>query len=191
MTDTLDTPYSILDMFLKKRFDVWYDTWYTNPVGVLHFWFLVVLCKILSIMYLCFDRHWINNGCHWTYFKEKSYEVGGTTAWHGCIDHMLELITKLTFKDLPNSSGTMSACHSLVNFLNSSSQASSKLKDTSKAMLGTSSIQDVCTCWWSTIWSSVGSCLRFDFTFEAIHGGTEVVGRRIICYNKSYTFFDV
>jgi hypothetical protein len=85
-------------------------------------------------------------------FKEKSYEAGGTTAWHGCIDHMLELITKLAFKDLPNSSGTMSACRSLVSFFNSSSQASSKLKNKSKAMLGVSLtvIQDVCTRWWST-----------------------------------------
>jgi hypothetical protein len=85
-------------------------------------------------------------------FKENSYEAGGTTSWHGCIDHMLELITKLAFKDLPNSSGAMSACRSLVNLFNSSSQASSKLKDKSKAMLGVALtvIQDVCTRWWST-----------------------------------------
>jgi hypothetical protein len=36
-------------------------------------------------------------------YKEKSYKAGSTTAWHGCIDHMLELITKLAFKDLPHS----------------------------------------------------------------------------------------
>jgi hypothetical protein len=56
-------------------------------------------------------------------FKQKCSGAGGTTAWHGCINKMLELITKLASNDLPNSGGTMSAFHSLVNFFDSSSQA--------------------------------------------------------------------
>lgn len=85
-------------------------------------------------------------------FKEKSVEAGGATAWHGCINHMLELVTKLAFKDIPNTQGTMSMCRSVVNFFNSSSQATSKLKEKAKARLGVplTVIQDVCTRWWST-----------------------------------------
>ncbi len=85
-------------------------------------------------------------------FKEKSVEAGGVTAWHGCIDHMLELVTKLAFKDLPNTQGTMTTCRSMVNFFNSSSQATLKLKEKAKARLGVplTVIQDVCTRWWST-----------------------------------------
>jgi len=32
-------------------------------------------------------------------FKENSIEGGGRTSWHGCIDHKLQLVTKLAFKD--------------------------------------------------------------------------------------------
>jgi hypothetical protein len=42
--------------------------------------------------------------------------------WHGCIDHLLELVTGIAFKDLPESNGTMSAL-----FFYSSSQAMAKL----------------------------------------------------------------
>jgi hypothetical protein len=85
-------------------------------------------------------------------FKEKSSEAGGSTAWHRCIDHKLELVTKLTFKDVPESIGTMAACRAIVNFFNSSSQATEKLKEKTKARLGAplTVIQDVVTCWWST-----------------------------------------
>jgi hypothetical protein len=65
-------------------------------------------------------------------FKQKSSDAGGTTAWHGCINQILELITKLASKNHPNSGGTMSACHFLVDFFNSSSQASLNLKEKSK-----------------------------------------------------------
>ena len=78
-------------------------------------------------------------------FKEKSSQHGGNTSWNGCIDHLLELVTKIAFKDIPDSIGTMSACRALVNFFNSSSQATLKLKEKSKARLGASLnvIQDV------------------------------------------------
>lgn len=85
-------------------------------------------------------------------FKEKSVQEGGETAWHGCVDHVLELVTKLAFRDIPDSIGTLSACRSIVNYFKSSTQANLKLKEKSKARLGMalSVVQDVCTRWWST-----------------------------------------
>ena len=81
-------------------------------------------------------------------FKEKSNKAGGCTEWHGCIDHKLELVTKLAFKDI----GTMAACRAIVAFFNSSSQATEKLKEKTKARLGVSLtvIQEFVTPWWST-----------------------------------------
>jgi hypothetical protein len=85
-------------------------------------------------------------------FKEKSSQAGGSTAWHGCIDHKLELVTKLAFKDVQESVGTMAACRAIVAFFNSSSQATEKLREKTKARLGVALavIQDVITRWWST-----------------------------------------
>jgi hypothetical protein len=103
-------------------------------------------------------------------FKEKSSQVGGNTSWHGCIDHILELVTKLAFKDIPDSIGTMSACRAIVNFFNSSSQATLKLKEKSKARLGSSLnvIQDVCTRWWSTF-SMCDRLLRLRNVLTVMH----------------------
>jgi hypothetical protein len=103
-------------------------------------------------------------------FKEKSSQHGGNTSWHGCIDHLLELVTKIAFKDIPDSIGTMRACRALVNFFNSSSQATLKLKEKSKARLGASLnvIQDVCTCWWSTF-SMCDRLLRLQNVLTVMH----------------------
>jgi hypothetical protein len=49
-------------------------------------------------------------------FKEKSALSGVNTSWHDCIDHKLELVTKLAFKDSPESNGTMSACRAIVTY---------------------------------------------------------------------------
>jgi hypothetical protein len=57
----------------------------------------------------------------------NSHAAGGSTKWHGCIDHLLELVTGIAFKDLPESEGTMSACRNLIAFFNSSTQAMAKL----------------------------------------------------------------
>lgn len=85
-------------------------------------------------------------------FKEKSIQAGGTTAWHGCIDHVLELVTKLAFKNLPNTHETMTVCRSIVSLFKSSSQATLKLKEKAKARLGVplTVIEDECTRWWRT-----------------------------------------
>jgi hypothetical protein len=103
-------------------------------------------------------------------FKEKSADAGGKTSWHGCIDHKLELVTKLAFKDIPESFGTMAACRAIVAFFNSSSQATEKLKEKTKARLGSplTVIQDVVTRWWSTF-SMCERLLRLRNTLTVMH----------------------
>jgi hypothetical protein len=103
-------------------------------------------------------------------FKEKSFELGGVTSWHGCIDHKLELVTKLAFKDVPESLHTMAACRSIVTFFNSSSQATEKLKEKSKSRLGVALtvVQDVVTRWWST-YSMCERLLRLKNTLTVMH----------------------
>lgn len=59
--------------------------------------------------------------------------MGGTAIWHGCTDHMLELITKLAFKDPPITGDAI--CHSIAIFLNSSRQASLKLKGKNRGVI--------------------------------------------------------
>jgi len=103
-------------------------------------------------------------------FKGKSTEAEGATAWHGCIDHKLELVTKLAFKDIPESLGTMTACCAIVTFFNSSTQATDKLKDKTKARLGVALtvIQDVVTRWWST-YSMCERLLRLKTVLTVMH----------------------
>jgi hypothetical protein len=50
-------------------------------------------------------------------FVERSLQEGGETKWLGCIDHLLQLVTKKSFSDLPMSEGTLKACRNLANFL--------------------------------------------------------------------------
>jgi hypothetical protein len=33
---------------------------------------------------------------------ENSHQTGGVTKWHGCVDHLLELITGIAFKTYLN-----------------------------------------------------------------------------------------
>ena len=49
-------------------------------------------------------------------FVENAENRNGKAKWHGCIDHLLELVTGLAFSDTPESLGAMSACRSLINF---------------------------------------------------------------------------
>lgn len=103
-------------------------------------------------------------------FKEKSTLSGGNTAWHGCIDHKLELVTKLAFKDNPESNGTMSACRAIVTFFNSSSQATAKLKEKTKARLG----------------------IAFDSNTRCLHSVVEHIQYvRAVATNEECTYCDV
>jgi len=61
-------------------------------------------------------------------FKEKSSQAGGSTAWHGCIDHKLELVTTLDFKDVQESIGTMATCRAIVAYFNSSLKLKEKTR---------------------------------------------------------------
>jgi hypothetical protein len=49
-------------------------------------------------------------------FVENSARNGGASKWHGCMDHILELVTGIAFKDLAESEGTMKACRALISF---------------------------------------------------------------------------
>ena len=51
-------------------------------------------------------------------FVQQSLKGGGKAKWLGCIDHLLQLVTRKTFSDLPMSEGTLKACQNLVNFFN-------------------------------------------------------------------------
>jgi len=92
-------------------------------------------------------------------FVQHSEQANGKTAWHGCIDHQLELVTGIAFTDSPETMGAMSACRSIVNFFNSSSQAMGKLLSKQQAERAVKPIQDVATRWWST-YSMVERLLR-------------------------------
>jgi hypothetical protein len=83
-------------------------------------------------------------------FVEHSRNANGETAWHGCIDHQLELVTGIAFTDDVDTLGTMSACRALINFFNSSSQAMGKLLSKQQVGRAVRPIQDVVTRWWST-----------------------------------------
>jgi hypothetical protein len=49
-------------------------------------------------------------------FIDHSREQNARTRWHGCVDHLLEIVTGIAFTDTPESLGTMSACHSIIIF---------------------------------------------------------------------------
>jgi hypothetical protein len=66
------------------------------------------------------------------------------------MDHLLELVTGIVFKDLAESEGTMTACRTLISFFKSSSQAMAKLLGKHSAGRVVKPIQDVATRWWST-----------------------------------------
>ncbi len=64
-------------------------------------------------------------------FCQAASRNGGTLAWYGCVDHLLELVTGVALKDYPESVGAMQAARDLVSFFNSSGQASETLKNLS------------------------------------------------------------
>jgi hypothetical protein len=81
---------------------------------------------------------------------------------------LLELITGIAFKDLHESEGTMSACRTLINFFNSSTQAVDK--QLSKQSIGRAikPIQDIATRWWST-WSMCDCLIRLKAYLALLH----------------------
>jgi hypothetical protein len=83
-------------------------------------------------------------------FVSRSLAEGGETKWLGCIDHLLQLVTKKAFSDLPQSEETLKACRNLANFFNASSQATQKLLGKQVEGKAVKPIQDVTTRWWST-----------------------------------------
>jgi hypothetical protein len=89
----------------------------------------------------------------------NSHAAGGSTKWHGCINHLLELVTGIAFKDLPESEGIMSACRNLIAFFNSSTQAMAKLLGKQSTGRAVKPIKDVATRWWST-WPMCDRLLR-------------------------------
>jgi len=48
-------------------------------------------------------------------FVSRSSLQGGKTKWLGCINHLLQLVTKKAFSDVPQSEGALKACQSLSN----------------------------------------------------------------------------
>jgi hypothetical protein len=70
--------------------------------------------------------------------------------WHGCIDHILELITKIAMKDYEGSEGTMGAAMAFVGHFSSRSHAQQRLLSLHRGGRSVKCIQDVSICWWST-----------------------------------------
>ena len=97
----------------------------------------------------------------------RSLREGGKTKWLGCIDHLLQLVTKKAFSDLPQSEGALKACRNLVNFFNSSPQATRKLLGKQVEGRAVKPIQDVTTRWWST-YSMVDRLLRLKIYFSLL-----------------------
>ena len=60
-------------------------------------------------------------------FVQRSLKGGSKTKWLGIIEHLLKLVAKKAFSNLPMSEGTLKSCRNLVKFFNSSSQATTKL----------------------------------------------------------------
>ncbi len=83
-------------------------------------------------------------------YQDRAARNGGSPSWHGCIDHLLELITGIAFKDYPETEGTMLAARQLVGHFSSSSQAEAILLNLQRTVRPVKLIQDVSTRWWST-----------------------------------------
>ncbi len=84
-------------------------------------------------------------------FVENSARNESASKWHGCMGHLLELVTGIAFKDLPKSEGIMTVCRTLIiRVFNSSSQDMGKLLGNQSAGRAVMPIQDVATQLWRT-----------------------------------------
>jgi hypothetical protein len=63
-------------------------------------------------------------GC---FIIQRSRANSGTMQWHGCIDHILELITKIAMKVYEGSEGYYGRCKGSSGYFSSSSQAEQML----------------------------------------------------------------
>jgi hypothetical protein len=79
-------------------------------------------------------------------FISNSRQNGGTTQWHGCINHILELITKIAMKDYEGSEGAVATERALVRYFSSSSQAEKRLLSLQQSGKLVECIQDVVCC---------------------------------------------
>jgi hypothetical protein len=68
----------------------------------------------------------------------------------GCIAHLLEVATRIAFDDTPHSEGALKACHDMVNYFNSSTQAMQKLLRKKVQGRALKPMHDVIPRWWST-----------------------------------------
>jgi hypothetical protein len=82
-------------------------------------------------------------------FALHARQAESAFSCHGCVDHLLNLVTKLAFTDFPGSEGAMLAAR-LVGHFSSSSQAEAILLSKQIPGSAVKCIQDVTTCWWST-----------------------------------------
>ncbi len=79
------------------------------------------------------------------FFVSTLAQAGGNTQWHGCVDHIIELITKIAMKDYDGSEGTTTAARTLVGHFSSSPQAEQRLLNLQPAGRPIKCIQDVST----------------------------------------------
>jgi len=56
-------------------------------------------------------------------FCNDARQEGTELSWHGCIDHLLNLVTKFAFIDSAESDGAMNKARELAGHFSSSSQA--------------------------------------------------------------------
>jgi hypothetical protein len=84
------------------------------------------------------------------FFCSNARQEGTELSWHGCIDHLLNLVTKVAFKDFAESEGAMNKARELVGHFSSSSQAEEILLSKQIPGSAVKCIQDVTTHWWST-----------------------------------------
>lgn len=83
-------------------------------------------------------------------FRENAKKDNATTSWHGCIDHIIELVTRIAFEDTADSQNVMTKARALVSHFSHSSQATELLLSKQTSNMQLKCIQDVVTRWWST-----------------------------------------
>jgi hypothetical protein len=81
-------------------------------------------------------------------FIIQAQECNQQFSWHGCIDHLLNLVTKLAFSDLASSEGTMSAARKLIGHFSSYSQDEALLPKNINLVIEKLALQKKCVTGW-------------------------------------------